>query len=114
MRPLPEARKPNPPTLQSPSASASGLVLRPTFTWAIVEGATSYSFQLTSDIDTTFTSPIASQDKILANSLTLPDEVEVRLRRLDPSLGLRLKCMAPIGRPRAGRHTRPGTHCRDA
>jgi hypothetical protein len=75
MRPLPEARKPNPPALQRPVANATGLPVRPFFEWAAVDGATSYSLQVARNVDTTFTDLLLSQDKILATSLEWPDEV---------------------------------------
>ena len=76
LRPPEEAKKPSPPALGEPVGNATEVSTRPRFTWAISEGATSYTVQVTNDIDSTFAAPIHTFEKLQATSVEWPESLE--------------------------------------
>jgi hypothetical protein len=72
LRPVPEAGKPSLPRLLEPAANARNIDPRPTFVWSTVEGATAYSLQVTTEVDTTFATPIINAERLNATSFEWP------------------------------------------
>jgi hypothetical protein len=76
LRPQAEARRPQPPSLQQPGFNAVNVSGRPSFSWAVSDGALSYSLQVTSEVDTTFANPLLNLDKLTVTSVDWPDTIE--------------------------------------
>jgi hypothetical protein len=73
LRPREEAKKPAPPPLTAPAVNATNIAVRPVFAWGTSAGATAYELQVTTEVDTTFASPLLSTDKLTATSYAWPD-----------------------------------------